>query len=214
MHEPRVWLYGGIAGAACVVCYFVAAAVPWPESQLGTSALLVTISGFPMLGIVFAYTLYHFIAAQRNGVANVLGFVYAVAAFAMLMAMLFAQLAVVAGVADSTSALDPQTARAVRRSLRLVDLGLDVAWDFLIGAGLVCWGLAMRTRTGLGMGWAVPCLAFGVALIALNASTFPIPPANHGLFDIGPFIAVFMLALAVRVALLGRRASREADAPA
>ena len=214
MHEPRVWLYGGIAGAASVVCYAAAIAVPWPENQLGVSGGLIAISGFPMLGIVFSYALYHFVAAERDGVANRLGFVFAVAAFAMLMAMLFAQQAVFAGIAESTSALDPQMARAVRRSLRLVDLGLDVAWDFLIGVGLVCWGVAMRKRRGLGLGWAGPCVAFGVALIGLNASTFPIPPANHGLFDIGPFVAVFMFALAVRIAVLGRRASAEAVAPA
>lgn len=207
MHNPRLWVYGGIAGAASVLCYVVAAAVTWPENQFGTSGLLVAISGFPMLGIVYSYALYHFVAAERDGVANRLGLVFAVAAFTTLLAMLFVQLAIGAGIEEYTRDLDAQTARAMRRSLRLVDLGLDVAWDFLIGAGLVCWGLAMRRRRGLGMGWAVPCVVFGVALIGLNASTFPIPPANHGLFDIGPFIAVFMLALAVRVALLGKRAA-------
>lgn len=214
MRDPRLWLYGGIAGAASIVCYIVAVAVPWPGNQFGTSGLLVVVSGFPMLGIVFAYTLHQFVAAERDGVANRVGFVFAVAAFSMLMAMLFAQLAISAGIEEYTRDLDDQTARAIRRSLRLVDLGLDVAWDFLIGAGLVCWGLAVRRRRGLGMGWAVPCIGFGVALIALNASTFPIPPASHGLFDIGPFIAVFMLALAVRVAVLGKRASAQAVAPA
>ncbi len=214
MGNPRLWLYGGIAGAASVGCYLVALAVPWPDNQFGTSGNLVAISGFPMLGIVFSYALYHFVAAERNGAANQLGFVFAVTAFAMLMAMIFAQLAIVAGIADYTRDIDPVTARAMRRSLRLIDLGLDVAWDFLIGTGLVCWGLAMRKRSGLGMGWAIPCVGFGVALIGLNASTFPIPPANHGLFDIGPFIAIFMLALAIRVALLGRRASAAAVVPA
>ncbi len=214
MNSPRLWLYGGIAGAGSILCYLVALLIPWPDNQFGTSGNLVAISGFPMLGIVYGYVLYNFVAAERNGVANQLGFVFAVAAFAMLMAMIFAQLAIVAGIADYTRDIDVVTARAMRRSLRLIDLGLDVAWDFLIGTALVCWGLAMRKRSGLGMGWAVPCVVFGVALIGLNASTFPIPPANHGLFDIGPFIALFMLALAIRIALLGRRASIKAVAPA
>ncbi len=214
MHNPRLWLYGGITGAASIVCYIVAALVPWPDNQFGTSGELVAISGFPMLGIVYSYALYHFVAAERDGVANRLGFVFAVAAFTMLMAMLFAQLAVGAGLEQYTQDLDAQTARAMRRGLRLIDLGLDVAWDFLIGTGLVFWGLAVRKRRGLGMGWAIPLVILGVALIVLNASTFPIPPANHGLFDIGPFIAIFMFALAVRVAMLGRRASKEAVAPA
>ncbi len=214
MRNPSLWLYGGIAGAASILCYVVAAAVPWPANQFGTSGLLVVVSGFPVLGIVFSYALCHFVAAEADGVANRLGFVFAVTAFTTLLAMLFVQLAIGAGIEEYTHDIDAQTARAMRRSLRLVDLGLDVAWDFLIGTGLVCWGLAVRKRRGLGMGWAVPSVAFGVALIGLNASTFPIPPASHGLFDIGPFIAVFMFALAVRVALLGRRASVGAVAPA
>ncbi len=214
MRNSSLWFYGGIVGALSIVCYAVAALVPWPENQFGTSGLLVMISGFPMLGIPYSYALYHFVAAERDGVANRLGFVFAVAAFTMLMAMLFAQLAVGAGIEEYTKDLDAQTARALRRGLRLVDLGLDVAWDFLIGTALVFWGLAVRKRRGLGMGWAAPLVILGVALIVLNASTFPIPPANHGLFDIGPFIAIFMFALAVRVAVLGRRASKEAVAPA
>ncbi len=214
MRKPSLWLYGGIAGAASVLCYAVAVAVPWPENQFGTSGSLVAVSGFPLLGIVFSYALCDFIAAEQDGAANRLGFVFAVTAFTTLLAMLFVQLAVVAGIDRYTSGLDLPTARAMRRSLRLVDLGLDVAWDFLIGVGLVLWGVAMRKRRGLEVGWAVPCVLFGVALIGLNASTFPIPPVNHGLFDIGPFIAIYMFALAVRVALLGRRASREAVAPA
>ncbi len=214
MRNPRLWLYGGVAGAASILCWAVAIVVPWPANQFGTSGSLVAISGFPMLGIVFSYALNRFVAAERDGALNQLGFVFAVAAFAMLLAMLFAQLSVVSGIQDYTRELDAQTARAMRRSLRLIDLGLDVAWDFLIGAALVCWGLAVRRRSGLGMGWAVPAVTFGVALIGLNAATFPIPPANHGLFDIGPFIALFMLALALRVAWLGGSAVRGTIAPA
>ena len=36
----------------------------------------------------------------------------------------------------------------------------------------------------------------GIALIVLNAATFPWPPADRGLFDIGPFIGLFVIALA------------------
>jgi hypothetical protein len=50
-------------------------------------------------------------------------------------------------------------------------------------------------------------VVLGVALIALNAATFPWPPGDRGLFDIGPFIGVFVMALAARLTLLGRRAA-------
>lgn len=88
----------------------------------------------------------------------------------------------------------------------MVDHGLDVAWDFLIGMALVFSGAALRRRRGLGLGWAIPSIALGIALIGLNAATFPWPPADQGLFDIGPFIGLFVFALAGRLAWLGRRA--------
>ena len=87
----------------------------------------------------------------------------------------------------------------------MIDLGLDVAWDLLGGVGLVCWGLAIRKRSGFGPGWGIPAALFGVALIILNVSTFPIPPGNSGLVDIGPLVGLFMAALFARLAILGRR---------
>jgi hypothetical protein len=88
----------------------------------------------------------------------------------------------------------------------MIDLGLDVAWDMLIGTALICSGAAMRRRGGLGLGWALLSVFLGISLIVLNAATFPSPPADRGLIDIGPFIGVFVMILAARLAILGRRA--------
>ncbi len=208
MRNPRLWLGGGIAGVVGCCAYFVAVAVQWPETQLGTTGLLLVISLFPILGIIYSYALHDFIAAESDGAANRLSAIFAIAGFTILMAMIVVQLAVGAAVPDITRALDEATARALRRGLRIVDLGLDVGWDLLIGTALIFWGFAIRRRSGLGLGWGAPSAVFGVALIGLNAATFPTPPANHGLFDIGPFIAVYMLGLSVRLALLGRQAAR------
>lgn len=199
---------GGIAGIASVSCYLLAILIPWPETQLGTSVSLVVVSGFPLLGIVFSYGLYSFVAEESEGTANRLAFVFAAAAFTTLLGMLFAQVAVGTGIGEMAKGLDETTARALRRGLRLIDFGLDVAWDFLIGTALVLWGWALGRRRGFGPGWGVPSALFGVALIALNAATFPWPPGDHGLIDIGPFIALFFVAMAARLIVLGRPAAR------
>ena len=188
-----------------MVCYLLAIVVPWPDTQLGTSASLVVVAAWPILSIVYSYGLHAFVAAERESAANRLAFVFAVVAFATVLGMIVVQLAVGAGIAEITKGLDEPAATALRRGLRLIDLGLDVAWDMLIGTALILWGVAMRRRTGLGPGWALPSVVMGVALIALNAATFPWPPGDRGLIDIGPFIGVFMLALAIRLAILGRR---------
>lgn len=205
MTNPGLWFHGGVAGVLGICCYILAITVPWPETQLGTSVSLVVVSAWPILSIVYSYALYSFVAAEREGVANRLGFVFAVTAFTTVLAMIVVQLAVGAGVGEITRDLDEPTARALRRGLRMIDLGLDVAWDMLIGTALIFSGFAIRKRSGLGLGWAIPSMALGIALIGLNAATFPWPPGDRGLFDIGPVIGIFVLVLSARLALLGRR---------
>lgn len=208
MESPGGRMVGGVAGVLSVARHLLAVLIPWPDTRAGTSAGLVVVSGFPLLGLVFGYGLHGFVAEERDGGVNRLGFVFAVAAFTTLLGMIIVQQAVSAGIGEVTRGLDEATARALRRGLRLIDLGLDVAWDFLIGSALVLWGLALRRRTGFGPGGAVPLAALGVALIALNAATFPWPPGDRGLVDIGPLIALFWVAIAVRLMTLGRRAAR------
>jgi hypothetical protein len=197
----------GIAGVLAVASYILAITLPWPETQPGTSGALIVAAAWPILSIVYSYGLCSFIAAERESSANRLAFVFAVAAFTTVLAMIVVQLAVGAGIGEITRGLDEQTARALRRGLRLIDLGLDVAWDMLIGTALVLSGIAMRRRSGLGPGWALASAILGLALMVLNASTFPWPPADRGLFDIGPLIGFFVMALSARLALLGRRAT-------
>ncbi len=206
MSNRRLWLSGGVAGIFGICCYVVAVAVPWPETQLGTSTSLAVISVWPLLSIFYWYALTSYVAVGRESVAGRLGLVFAVAAFSTLLAMVVVQLAVGSGIGEIARGLDPQIARALRRGLRLVDLGLDVTWDILISAALLLTGVAMRRRAGLGAGWAIPSIAFGIALFALNIATFPWPPATRGLFDIGPAIAAYFLLLSVRLAFLGARA--------
>jgi len=200
-----LWTNCGIAGIACVGCYLLVILIPWPETQLGTSVSLVVLSGFPLLGIVFSYGLYSFVAEESEGAANRLAFVFAAAAFATLLGMLFVQLAVGAGIAEMAKGLDESTAKALRRGLRLIDFGLDVAWDFLIGTALVLWGWALSRRRGFGPGWGVPSALFGIALIVANAATFPWPRGDRGLVDFGPFIALFWVAVGASLIVLGRR---------
>jgi hypothetical protein len=174
---------------------------------LGTSTALIVVSAWPVLSIVYSYGLYSFVAAEGESIANRLAFVFAVSAFTLVLAMIVVQLAVGAGIGEISKGLDEPTAKALRRGLRMIDLGLDVAWDMLIGTALLCSGVAIRRRRGLGLGWAVPSVVLGVALIVLNAATFPWPPGDSGLVDIGPLIGLFVMVLAGRLMILGRRAA-------
>ena len=207
MTNRNLWVGSGIAGMVAVASYTLAIALPWPQTQLGTSTALVIVSVWPILSIIYSYGLYSFVAAKGESTANRLAFVFAVAAFTMVLGMIVVQLAVGAGIGDITKGLDEHTTTALRRGLRLIDLGLDVAWDMLIGTALILSGTALRRCTGLGLGWAIPSIVLGVALIVLNAATFPWPPGDRGLIDIGPLVGVFVMALAARLLIFGIRAA-------
>lgn len=207
MSNRNLWMRSGIAGMLAVACYILAITLPWPETQFGISASLVVVSAWPILSIIYSYGLYSFIAAQKQSTANRFALVFAITGFTTVLAMIVVQLAIGASFADIAKDLDEQTAQALRRGLRMVDLGLDVAWDMLIGTALIFLGIAMRRRAGLGIGWAIPSIVLGVALVGLNAATFPLPPADGGLFDIGPFIGLFVMALAAWLTVLGSRAT-------
>jgi hypothetical protein len=206
MGNPRLWYGGGIAGALSVCSYIAAIIYPWPETQLGTSISVVVVSAFPILGMIASYALCNYIAAEREWAANRIAFVFAIAGFTTLLAMLLVQMAVVSGMAEITRDLDASTAKVLRRSMRMIDLGLDVAWDLLFGTAMILWGFALRKRSGFGPGWGFPSMALGGLLIILNVAAFPWPPGSRGSFDLGPVAGIFMLALNIRLAFLGRHA--------
>jgi hypothetical protein len=207
MNERVLWMRGGIAGVVGTLCYVLAIAVPWPETRMGTSAALLIASAWPILSIIYSYALCSFVAATSDSAANRLAFVFAALGFTTVLGMIVVQLALGAGLGNITASLDDAPRTALRRALNLVDLGLDVAWDMLIGTALIFSGFAIRQHRAFGIAWALPSVLLGVALIVLNAATFPTPPGNAGLVDIGPGIGLFVILLGSRLAILGRRAA-------
>lgn len=205
MSNRSLWTSCGVAGMLSVACYLGAIFIPWPETQVGTTLGLLCVSAWPVLSIIYAYGLYHCIASESDGLANRLGVIFAALAFATVLAMIVVQMAVGAALPEITSGLDDVSAKALHRGLRMIDMGLDVAWDMLIGVSLIFSGKALSRHVRFGAFWGFTSMLLGAALILLNASTFPWPPADRGLFDIGPFIGLFILALAGRLFMLGRQ---------
>lgn len=194
---------GGLFGLLAIGSYLTAIFAPldWELSF----AVGMT---FPICAIVYAYGLYRFIAAEKDSMANTLGLIFSIGGFVLLAAMMAVQLAVRAGMEEYQTTLAGFTEEmwpALRRVLRLADLGLDVAWDFFIGSGLVAVGAAMFGHSRFRWPWAAPMVLFGLAVIVLNAMTFPWPPDTRDLFDVGPFVGVFMLMVSVRLLLESRR---------
>ena len=201
--NPRLFILGGMSGITGTICYIVAITF-----TLSPPVTFLVAMAWPVLSIVFGYSLYRYIALQKQSASNQLAFVLGCLALAMVAMMISIQLAVKTGIEEHiTKTLngEQEVLKLMKYSLRWVDLGVDVAWDLFIGASLIFLGMAMKGRAHFGLWWSIPAATLGVIVIAINAVTFPQPPNTQGLFDVGPFVGTYMIILAVRLLYLGFR---------
>ena len=76
-------------------------------------------------------------------------------------------------------------------------LGLDVAWDVYMGLGTLVFALNAYTHPRLGRFVGAAGVLIAVALLGFNLATFPVPPANAGLVDVGPLVGLWYLVVTI-----------------
>lgn len=201
--DARHFSFGGISGIVGTLCYVIAITVP-----LGQTGTYIFAMAWPILSIVFVFSLFRFIGLHGQSTSNQLAFIFACLAFALVAVMMSSQLAVKAGIQEyieSSSTSQQELLQLMRRSIRLVDMGIDVAWDLFIGTALVFLSIALKGHPDFGLWWAFPAILLGILLMVLNVITFPWPPNTRNLFDIGPAVGAYIIALGTRLLLLGNR---------
>lgn len=82
--------------------------------------------------------------------------------------------------------------------LQAVWLGLDVACDVYIGVGTALFGFSMLRHPRFGWVFGGGGIAIALALLCVTLYTFPAPPADAGLVDLGPALGVWYLAVTLR----------------
>jgi hypothetical protein len=174
---------GAAAGLVACLAYPLAVFAPLP---LGVVATLVALFG-PALAVA-SLGLYQAIRLHAPSVAAGAAAVLNVMGGGLFTAMLLVQIAV--GVAIGPAA-EP--------GLQAVWLGLDVAWDAYISLGTLLFALAMLRHPRFGPLFAYSGLVIGGLLFAFNLLTFPTPPANAGLIDLGPAVGLWYLAVTVQL---------------
>lgn len=203
-NNPRFFVLGGISGIVGTLCYVLAGTV-----EMNPTVSYAVAMAWPLLSIVFVFSLNRFLGLDRPSAANDLACILACLAFTLVAAMLSIQLAVKMGIEEYLAAAaqaDQEPLKVIRRSIRLVDLGIDVAWDIFMGIALLFLATVLNRHRSFGRWWALPLALLSTVVIVLNVLTFPWPPDTRNLFDIGPLIGVFIIALSARLFFLGRRA--------
>jgi len=83
--------------------------------------------------------------------------------------------------------------------LNMVQLGLDVSWDIFFSLATVLFGVAMFRHPRFGTVWGLMMVLVGGGLLVLNLASFPDPPGEAGLVDLGPLSRVLYLLVSIRV---------------
>jgi hypothetical protein len=80
-----------------------------------------------------------------------------------------------------------------------VQLGMDISWDIFVFAGVGFLGIALHSHPKFGRWFTWPGVLIGATGLVLNLVTFPIPPAEQGLVDVGPLVGLFYLAIVIQL---------------
>lgn len=197
--SPRTWiLIAGISGLAGVLFYFGAAFLPVPD----TISRLLAFAFGPALVISFL-GMFHVLSVHRSGPVVQIACLLGVIAGTMVTAMLVVQIgnnmvrAEMLGSAESESAKD--SIMLAWRAVNRVQYLLDVVWDLFICGAVMMLGVALFSHPRFGKVWGGSGFAVGFALLYHNLRTFPYGPGETGSVDVGPLVALWMMAVFVRM---------------
>ncbi|HMQ76524.1 MAG TPA: hypothetical protein PKE21_10135 [Flavobacteriales bacterium] len=188
-HPDRTWARtGGICGIAAILAYFGAAFLPVPD----TAALVLAFAFGPLVAIA-SLGLVH--AVERGPArvgARIAGFLGAAAGVTVL-AMLTVQQALFAAYGRVPES-DPSRMALVELG-NAVHFGLDIAWDCLIAASITLFAIHLWRASRFGKVLSITGVLCGTLLFGINMAAFPDPPDSIGMLDMGPFCALWMLAV-------------------
>jgi hypothetical protein len=193
---------GIVAGFIACMAYPLMVFFPLPARE---AAAIAACFG-PALAVA-GFGLKALLDAEKRTASSALGLLLNALAGALFAAMALVQIAIGELVKD----------RAAVHTMVGIWLGLDKAFDAYIGLGTAFFAVAMWRHPRFGRAFALSGLVIGAGLIFLNFFTFPSPPANAGLFDPGPVIGLWYLAVTIQmvrsVAWARLRVSQLAAAP-
>ena len=182
----RDWMrIGAWSGLIAAVLFMGGAMIPMPD-RLAIVLILV----FPLPLLVAHVGLYHFLSRERTSMWNQMAMIFGICAPVLVSAMLTVQQSMVAYMQRYYHPLDEATRQAqinIWRAVDSVQLGLDVAWDMFILPAMILFSLGVMRDAAFPRWFGFIGLVLGVGGLFLNIWTFPTPPINVGLPDVGPF---------------------------
>jgi hypothetical protein len=200
------WIkYGSYSGLIFALLFLSIALLPVPR-RLETVLTLV----FPLFLVVGHVGLYKFLAKTRESFTNQLAVILGICAPVLVSAMLTVQMSLVSYMGKYYEPLDKAARESqinIWRAVDSVQLGLDVAWDMFILPTVILFAIGTMKNPAFGKVFGLIGLVLGAVGLVLNIFTFPTPPINVGLPDVGPFVVFWYAVLFVLLIRAHRKTS-------
>ena len=90
-------------------------------------------------------------------------------------------------------------AKEVFRLVNSVQLGIDISFDIFYCLGILYFSFSFLKLKGLGLLVGIIGVITSMGLLTLNMITFPHPPAESGLIDLGPFTIIWWVLLVIYI---------------
>ena len=193
----KTWIKTGIiSGFITLAVYPVMIFVSFP-----VQITLVLACAFGFLFMIASVGLYNFISLNKKSVSLQLGVLFNIIASAVVTMMFTIQMALFHTVRNSNIDITKEMKNYIIQFPNTIQLGLDVVWDIFLGAGTILLAINMFRHPRLGKIFSITGIIIALALLVLNITTFPVPPAESGSIDLGPLAALWYLAVTIRIAM-------------
>jgi Domain of unknown function (DUF4386) len=187
------WVKTGIAsGLTTFIVYPVMSFIDLPVQI----TLLLAFS-FGIFFMLASVGLYNFISANSKSAILQSALLFNIIGCAVVVMMLTIQLALFSKAKYISGDASRDLVKYIFSLTNLVQLSLDVVWDMFISLGTILFALSMFRHPKLGRIIGSIGILAGGALLFNNVYTFPVPPAEAGSIDFGPFVALWYLAVTI-----------------
>ncbi|HKJ16857.1 MAG TPA: hypothetical protein VJ984_05895 [Xanthomonadales bacterium] len=176
---------GSLMGLTAALIYYGMAFPIIPDRLQELLALI-----FPGLLLCGHVALFHWFNRQRPSALNQAALIFGIGAPILFTAMICAQMSMANYMDRFFHTLDKAGQEAqinIWRAADSIQLGIDVAWDMFILPTILMFAILAFRHLPFGKLIGAAGVVLGIGGLVFNIWTFPTPPIDVGLPDVGPF---------------------------
>lgn len=188
-----VGLYGGL---------FASVLFPlWSSIDLPLQLNMILHFAFGPLLVIAFMAIYTLLRHYHDSLGNRIGAVFGAIAGVVFCCMTVVQFSNVqwirSQIADTSDKLIKQELQRNLTSVFSVQLGLDIVWDIFITLATVLMGVAIYRISKFCSVYGMLGILLGASTLVLNLYTFPVPPRDAALIDLGPLVGAWFCGLTI-----------------